>query len=153
MQRRRALDSLENSTSFASMKIMNQMPLVTIVCGALLEAMGFFAYFGADFLGEKQSVTALIPAFFGTPMMVCGVLAMNPKFLKHAMHGAAMLGLLGAVGAIFRPVKLLVTGQFELTVPFYFQAGMFALCTVFVLLCVKSFIEARQARQAVGELR
>ena len=71
------------------------MPLVTVVFGIILIAMGAGGYFGTG----SESVTALIPAFFGVPMVIAGLLARQEKFLKHAMHAAALLALLGAAGA------------------------------------------------------
>src|SRR5262245_46171856 len=50
---------------------------------------GFFVATGMD------KVTSLIPLFFGIPLIVLGFLARNDKFRMHAMHLAALLGLVG----------------------------------------------------------
>ncbi len=102
---------------------------------------------------EKQSPTALIPAFFGLPLVVLGVLAGKPNMRKHAMHGAAMIGLLGLLGTIRGFIAALqwmggTTPARPAAVAF--QAIMAVLCAVFVALCVRSFIEARKAREAQG---
>ncbi len=73
------------------------MPGITIGFGAVLCAIGLWGFFGSD--PDKQSVTALIPAFFGAALIVCGLLAFAKKWRKHAMHAAAGIGLLGFLAA------------------------------------------------------
>ena len=100
----------------------------------------------------KKSVTALIPAFFGGGLLICGLLAMKESLLKHAMHGAAMIGLLGALAGAGRGAMGL--GKFFSGDPslnqrsFAFVWLMAIICAVFVALCVRSFIAARKAREA-----
>lgn len=53
----------------------------------LLGAGGFFAT-GAE------HPTALMPAAAGILLIVLGLLVRNPKLRMHAMHGAALIGLL-----------------------------------------------------------
>ena len=45
----------------------------------------------------KYKKTALIPAAFGLALLLCGALALKESRKKHAMHAAAMVGLLGWV--------------------------------------------------------
>ena len=52
-------------------------------------------------LGGGISVTALIPAFFGLPLVVLGFLARSESIRRHAMHAAAALALVGWAGAVF----------------------------------------------------
>ena len=83
------------------------MPAVSIIFGALLVALGVVSYTGAvPYFGEHAYVspTALIPAAVGTLLVLCGLLALNERFLKHAMHAAAAIGLLGLIGALARIV-------------------------------------------------
>ena len=50
----------------------------------------------AGFYGTGAThYTALIPAGFGALFLVLGLLALKASLRKHAMHVAAMLGLLG----------------------------------------------------------
>ncbi len=49
------------------------MANVTIGLGIVLLALGLGSYFGSG----RTSVTALIPAFFGLPLLVLGWLALN----------------------------------------------------------------------------
>ena len=70
------------------------MAKLSIAYGVIFILMGLYSYFGIS----SESVTALIPAFFGVPMLILGWLGLNEKYLKHAMHGAAVLTLLGFAG-------------------------------------------------------
>jgi len=127
------------------------MAVPALITSLLLIVVGVVGYFngtpGAD---GKVSPTALIPAFFGAVIGICGVLAFNPKFRKHAMHLAAMVGLLGAIMPLVRQYSK--TGSFDPTKPSAVAGElMILICLVFVGLCVKSFIDARKARKAVSE--
>jgi uncharacterized membrane protein HdeD (DUF308 family) len=123
------------------------MPIVTIVYGLLLVVLGVGFYAGTG----EASVTALIPAFFGVPLLVCGVLARRERLLKHAMHAAAVLGLLAFLGGLPGLVRFFVFihgGTVARPNAVLEQAILAALSLVFVALCVRSFIEARRARAA-----
>ena len=126
------------------------MPRVTIAYGTALIVLGVGVYFQTGL----KSLTALIPAAFGLPVVVLGVLARKERLLKHAMHGAAMLAVLGAVGTSPGLVRFLqrTLGGAETDRPVadMAQAAMFALSAIFVVLCVRSFIAMRRS-QANGE--
>ena len=67
------------------------------------------------------------------------------------MHVAVTVGLLGFLGAGSRAiVELVKTHGMPLAYPVAVadQAAMAAICLVFVLLCVRSFIAARRTRIA-----
>ncbi len=57
------------------------MANVTIGLGIVLLALGLGSYFGTG----RTSVTALIPAFFGLPLLALGWLALKENVRKHAM--------------------------------------------------------------------
>jgi uncharacterized membrane protein len=131
------------------------MPVITMLFGAALTALGVVSYTAAvEYFGSKpySSITALIPAFLGVPLLLCGLLALNERYLKHAMHAAAMVGLLGLLGALGvagkNIPKVLQEGTAALEKPeaFRSQVAMALLCAVFVGLCVNSFIAARRRR-------
>jgi len=102
--------------------------------------------------GTKK-VTALIPALFGIPLLICGTLALKPEWLKHAMHGAAMIGLLGGIlggGRFLMKLGPWMAGELS---PSQARATQFVflmtiVCLIFVGFCINSFIAARRARQA-----
>lgn len=130
------------------------MPKVTIVFGLLLIALGAYGYFGAPAEPDgKTSVTALIPAFVGGPLLLCGLVALaGGKVRMHAMHVAAMLGVLGTLAAGGRglsKIGALLSDDPDLNRrAVYMVLAMAAICLVFTILCVQSFISARKAREA-----
>ena len=54
------------------------MAKLSITYGVIFILMGLISYFGIS----SESVTALIPAFFGIPMLILGWLGLNEKYLK-----------------------------------------------------------------------
>jgi hypothetical protein len=126
------------------------MPVIAIVFGALLTGLGAVAYFDPDLLagGKPNQISAASPAFIGLPIALAGLASLAaPGARKHAMHLAAVLGLLGVIGG-FVPVIL---RKFDVnTTAVQVGLGMTGLSAVFLMLCVRSFIAARKARQAGG---
>jgi uncharacterized membrane protein HdeD (DUF308 family) len=123
------------------------MAKVTIGLGLILILLGLGAYFSAT--GPNPSKTALIPAFFGIPVLVLGVLALKENLRKHAMHAAAALGVLGFLGtasALLKLVTLASGGEVDRPRAVAIQAVMALLCAAFVALCVRSFVNARRRR-------
>ena len=116
------------------------MASTTIVFGLLLTFLGLGGYLAAG------APTALIPAFFGIIMMVLGFLARAEHMRKHAMHAAAAVALIGLVGALFSLLRTPLALRPALAV--YSQVAMVILTAVFIVLCVKSFRDARRARTA-----
>lgn len=123
------------------------MPQTAVVFGALLclVGVGFYAGSGA------ASVTALIPAFLGLPLVAAGLLARREGLRRHAMHAAALVGTLGVLGSIRGAVQLpalLAGGEVARPAAVVAQAVTAALCLVFVALCVRSFVNARREGKA-----
>ncbi len=119
------------------------MPRQTINFGMIFIMLGLYAYFGIS----SESITALIPAFLGVPMLILGWVAQNEKHLKLAMHSAAVLAFLGFVGTVsglFKFFRMLGGEEFERLSAIIIQAIMAVLCLVFLILAVKSFIDARK---------
>lgn len=82
-------------------------------------------------------------------MLVLGWFGLNEKYLKHAMHGAAvlmLLGFAGTVGGLIKFFKMLGGAELERPAAVTVQAIMAVLCLVFLVLAVKSFIDARKNR-------
>lgn len=121
------------------------MPAVSVAIGIVMILLGVLAYFGTG----GQSVTALIPAFFGAPLAVLGALARDERRLKTTMHIAAilmLLGFLGSVRGIPAAIALLSGGIVERPAAAVVQTAMALLCAVFLVLAVKSFVDARRRR-------
>ena len=81
-------------------------------------------------------------------MVVCGILSQDERLRKNVMHVAAVVGLLGFFGALWRPAKALIqNGSVDLNaVAVRLQLMTALLCLVFVVLCVQSFVAARRGR-------
>ena len=123
------------------------MALFTILTGVVLIILGLYSYFATG----GVSITALIPAFFGVAFTLSGLLAMKEKFLKHAMHAAAVLALLGLVGSfggILDVVALWGGADIERPDAAYSKAIMAIICVAFLGAAVRSFINARKEREA-----
>jgi len=121
---------------------------LTIVFGILLIALGATAFV---LLGHHPHT--LIPAAFGLLLALFGALANSPDPKRRMlfMHIAVTIGLLGFLGTIPG-----IIGVFQMAAGHAIarpdaakvQAIMGTLCLIFVLLCVRSFIQARRTRLA-----
>ena len=122
------------------------MPKLTIILAVVLIIMGAVGYV----LSDMASVTALIPSFFGIAFLLCGLLALREGLRMHAMHGAALLALIGIGGSSMGLAKLpaLLSGTAERPLAVIVQCSMAVLLVIFMVLCVRSFIAAKRARQA-----
>ena len=122
---------------------MTSITKFSIITGLALIIMGvgyYVAYLGS----ELESVTALIPAFVGLPILICGFLARDPKKRKMVAHIAATVGLLGALAGLGRGLPKLIGGSRESAVIATLLMGI--ICTIYVIACVQSFIAVRKAR-------
>ena len=123
------------------------MPFLAMNAGALLLVLGAIGYFKPDLIGsgEPYKPTALIPAAFGLIIEICGALSLSqPGLRKILMHIAALVGVLGTVGG-FSPM---IKNDFQFSkAAVVAGAGLTVISLVFTLLCVRSFIAARKARQ------
>jgi hypothetical protein len=119
------------------------MPNISILFGRLLILLGIIGYGYGAYTGNA-SLTALIPAIFGLILMVLGHISNAKENLrKHLMHVAVLIGLIGFIVPLTRIIPKL--GDFQLTFASAMLISMSVLCLVFVILCVKSFIDARRS--------
>ena len=121
------------------------MSAITIVFGVLFIVLGV----GGFVLTGSEHKTALIPAAFGIAYVICGLLARKDEMRKHAMHAAAMLGVIGfaaTVPGVIKFAKMIGGEQIEQPAAAISKTIMCVLSTVFVALCVRSFIAARRNR-------
>lgn len=121
------------------------MAKFSILLGIILITLGLISYFGIS----SESITALIPTFLGIPILILGYLALNEKYLKHAMHGALVLVILGfggTVGGLIKFFRMLGGEVFERSSAITVQAIMAVLCLVFLIFAIKSFIDARRGK-------
>ena len=116
---------------------------IAVGFGVALTVLGIWAYIATD----RASITALIPAFFGLALVLLGRLAANDKLRMHVMHAAALIGLIGLAAPLVMLIRGMMREDFAWGVRQTALAGMAGLCGVFLVLCVKSFIDARRARK------
>lgn len=136
-----------------------------IVAGLILIALGVVAYKGYDksFFNEPvaaapepggsakgTSITAMIPAFVGFPLLILGTLGLKPEWRKHTMHGAALVALLGTLGGLGRGLSKISAALSATTYgevrPVIFSMAMGVICLVLLLAAISSFRAARLAR-------
>jgi membrane-bound ClpP family serine protease len=116
---------------------------IAIVFGAILIVLGVGGY-----LATMISWTALIPAILGVILLLLGLLARQEKMRMHAMHGAALVGLVGILGGGWRVIAALRSDNPINELAFGMNVAMAVTCAIFLALCVKSFIDARRRRKA-----
>lgn len=126
------------------------MVVLSIALGAILTILGVLGYA----LSGAESVTALIPAFFGVPILLLGLIARKESLRKHMMHVItvlAVIGFAGSVRGLSSLVQLLGGEQVARPLATVMQSIMAILTLGFVILAVKSFIDARRQRVASSE--
>jgi hypothetical protein len=121
---------------------------VTIAFGFVLVILGAVGFVATG----STHLTALIPCGFGTVMAVAGALAITNDVRRRMiwMHVAVTVGLLGFLGSFSRAIDEYIQAHGQpLAHPAAVedQAAMAAICLVFVILCVRSFIAARRTRE------
>lgn len=121
------------------------MPGLAIAIGIILVLQGVLTYFVAAV--DARSLTAFIPSLFGGLLVVCGFIAKKPDLRKHAMHAAAGVSLIGLLGALSRAVPAIINGK-AIGLAIGSQLFMAVLLVIFLVLCIRSFIAARRAREA-----
>ena len=121
------------------------MAKVTLVFAVLLILLGLGFYLGTG----SKAPTALIPAWFGVGLGLFGLLAISPSESRRKlfMHINVTIGLLGLLGAAGRVISVLASGRTPDRIAVTAQLLMAGLLLIYVILCVRSFIAARRARQ------
>jgi hypothetical protein len=119
-------------------------PLIGSVVGLLLIVLGV----GGFIDGGMAHQTALIPALIGLAILIASIAGFKESRLKHAMHAAAVFGVLGILAAIGRIIPQVLRGEFELDLKGLSLVALAVICGGWTLVCVKSFTDAREARDA-----
>ena len=116
------------------------MPNLTLGYGLFLMVWGIVV----GLLSTSDSLTRFIPCLPGLGLMVSGSLAKsNPEQRKLWMHVAVVLGLLSAIlGTRFFMVMGDGIGYASGSMLMLFLTG-----SAYTALCVRSFIQARQASE------
>ncbi len=120
------------------------VPRIAIIQGSILSSWGALAYLVQS--ADPPSVTALIPAFMGFPMIILGVLSeINDANRHHYMHASMILALVMAIGG-----SRLVVGWSEMS-GLALISHLFLLVggISFIVIGVISFRHARLVRESV----
>lgn len=125
------------------------MARLTIAVGVLLGLIGAGYFVGTG----STHPTSLIPLWFGLVLIVCGALSLTEDARRRMlwMHIAVTISLLGFLFPGFMAIKEWVAahgGPLAHPAAVQEQGIMSAVCLVFTLLCVRSFITARRSRTA-----
>ena len=122
------------------------MPATTIALGVALIILGVAGYG----LSGAASLTALIPAAFGLLFVLTGLLARDDRRRMHAMHAAVVLALLGFLGSVRGLLR--IGDVFHATsvrpAAIIAQSIMAVLTLGYIVIAVRSFVQARKARRA-----
>jgi hypothetical protein len=124
------------------------MAKVSLVFAVLLAILGLGFYLGTG----SQYPTALIPLWFGLALGVFGFLAISPNEgrRKLFMHINVTIGLIGFLGAAVQAIREYGNARSQGATPNYVaieaQSAMALLLLIYVLMCVRSFLEARRTR-------
>ncbi len=119
------------------------IPRIAIYQGTLLVLWGMAAYI----ISNQSSITAMIPAFLGAPLMILGILSERmPDKRHHLMHAAMIIALFMVLAPIgmFAGMGGIPDSQLTLasTLVLLFIGLSFMVCGIM------SFRAARLAREA-----
>ena len=124
----------------------NSMEIISIFYGLFLVLWGLIISFKSD----SNSVTSLIPSFFGLPILMFALLTVKfPEKKKLFMHIVVSFGLLVFIGGLdlLRGIITAYEVQVNLVENFYADLSKLMMLftgLLFTFLCVKSFIFARK---------
>ncbi|NBT24222.1 hypothetical protein EBT11_06210 [bacterium] len=105
---------------------------------------------GGFVLTGSTHKTALIPCIFGLFFVLFGLLALKDNLRKHVMHAAVLVALLAFLGTARSLPHLpeLFNGTAEKPAAVVTQAINAALSLAFIVLAIRSFIQARRTRKS-----
>lgn len=125
---------------FLSMPIPN----FAMVCGVILILFGIISYL----ISDTGSLTALIPSFFGIPLLIMGFLSNRNEANKHHyMHAAMVFALVSVLGGM--RIFSIWSDASDLTL--LSHVILIIVGTIFMVAGILSFRHTRKSREALGE--
>ena len=119
----------------------NSMENIAMIYGIFLIVCGI----GVTILSDSQSITSLIPAIFGLPIIILSFFAKKfPDRKKLLMHIVVLIGLIIFLGGLDL-IRGLIQGN--IFVNLWASSSKFMMIIsglVFTILCIKSFIFNRK---------
>ena len=132
---------MEDTFTFSGLTIPN----LAKVAGGILVIWGLVAYFMQS--ADPPSITAMIPAFMGAPLLILGILSeRNEANRHHYMHAAMIFALLMVIGG--------AQGLIDIGGKSYLAIGshliLVVLGSIFMTAGIMSFRHARKLRESSG---
>ncbi|MDA7602971.1 hypothetical protein N8771_00635 [Euryarchaeota archaeon] len=126
------------------------IPNLAMLLGSILILWGFFSYIASD----SGSITALIPSFFGVPLLILGVPLLILGFLSirnesnkhHYMHASMIVALISVLGG-FRIFQIEDASNLTLAS----HLILLVVGIIFMVGGILSFRHARKLRESLGE--
>ena len=132
---------MEGAFTFMGMSVTNLAKLF----GAILVAWGIMAYFMQS--ADPPSITAMIPAFMGLPLLSLGLLAdWNESNSHHYMHAAMVFALLMVLGGAQGLID--IDGKSNLAIGSHLILALLGI--IFMVAGIMSFRYARKLRESSG---
>ena len=119
----------------------NSMENVAMIYGIFLILWGI----GVTILSDSQSITSLIPAIFGLPILIASFIAKKlPNKKKVIMHIVVLIGMIIFLGGL-DIIRGLIQGNIFTNIWASSSKLMMMISgLVFTILCIKSFIYNRK---------
>ena len=132
---------MEDTFTFSGLTIPN----LAKVAGGILVIWGLVAYFMQS--ADPPSITAMIPAFMGAPLLILGILSeRNEANRHHYMHAAMIFALLMVIGGAQGLID--IGGKSNLAIGSHLI--LVVLGSIFMTAGSMSFRHARKLRESSG---
>ena len=130
----------ENSHNTEDFKVFSlSIEFLTTLYGLFMVIWAF----SVSFVSESSSLTSMIPAFIGLPLVFIGIIStIKPTFRKALMHIAVLIGAIAFLGGL----------DFFRSMFSNYYAGLSKLMLmitgfVYIYFCVQSFIFVRRQKK------
>ena len=125
---------------FLSMPIPN----FAMVCGGILMLSGIISYL----ISDTDSLTPLIPSFFGIPLLIMGFLSnINEANKHHYMHAAMVFALVSVLSGM----RIFSMWSDASNLTLLTHVVLIIVGTIFMVAGILSFRHTRKSREALGE--
>jgi hypothetical protein len=113
----------------------------TTALGVALVILGVGAYV----LTSAVSITALIPAFVGVPLLACAAVARSARRRRPALAVALAVALLGALGSAMNAIKIgeAIAGTAQRPSAVWVSTIMFVLLVGYLVVGVRAVLTSR----------
>ena len=113
----------------------------TTALGVALVILGVGAYV----LTSAVSITALIPAFVGVPLLACAAVARSARWRRPALAVALAVALLGALGSAMNVIKIgeAIAGTAQRPSAVWVSTIMFVLLVGYLVVGVRAALTSR----------